>query len=186
MTFARSPSRAPAPRLRSVVALRPWLALRAWLGLAFWPGLALPASAVAQAYDTTSVHPEARTAIDRLWSPYCPGLMLEVCPSPGGEMMRDSIDAMARRGLSGDSIVELMLGEYGEEYLAQPRTDGVGGLAWYVPPLALVVGLLLVGAFLARRRRGTEPPKTVTPTEAEERRLREAMAALDAEERPDF
>jgi cytochrome c-type biogenesis protein CcmH/NrfF len=145
-------------------------------------------SSTAQAFDSTAVHPEARAAIDRLWSPYCPGMMLEVCPSPGGAMLRDSIDRMARSGLDADSIIELMLADYGEEYRAEPRSEGVGGLAWYIPPAALVAGLVVVGAFLARRRglRRFGRPDPTPPTDADQERLREAMARLDEEERPDF
>jgi hypothetical protein len=36
----------------------------------------------------------ADAAIARLRSPYCPGLMLEVCPSSQAEMLRDSIRTM--------------------------------------------------------------------------------------------
>jgi cytochrome c-type biogenesis protein CcmH/NrfF len=141
-----------------------------------------------QTVDSTVVHPEARSAIDRLWSPYCPGMMLEVCPSPGGTMLRDSIDSLARSGLGSDSIVELIVSAYGEEYRAEPMAEGIGGLAWYVPPAMLVAGLIVVGAFLARRRGfggfgGQERPP---PTVDEEARLREAMERLDADERPDF
>ena len=108
-----------------------------------------PAEGVlAQEAGGTAVHPEARSAIDGLWSPYCPGMMLEVCPSPGGEMLRDSIDNMARRGLESDSIIELILVEYGEEYRAEPLTEGVGGLAWYIPPAAFIVGVIVVGIVL--------------------------------------
>lgn len=78
----------------------------------------LPAAAAAQRPPSTgeamSVHPEARTAIDRIKSPYCPGMMLEVCTSEGGAMLRDSIQRMAGRGLSADSIVEVIIGQYGE------------------------------------------------------------------------
>jgi len=146
-----------------------------------------PAPVSAQVVDTTMVHPEARSAIDRLWSPYCPGLMLEVCPSPGGAMLRASIDSMARAGLSGDSIVELVVAEYGEAYRAEPKREGISGLAWYVPPAALVIGLAIVAGVLARRR-GRRGPPTVgsPPSEEDARRLSSAMAALDAEEAPDF
>lgn len=141
----------------------------------------------AQTPDSTAVHPEARAAIDRLWSPYCPGMMLQVCPSPGGEMLRDSIERMARSGLDADSIVEVVLADYGEEYRAEPRTEGIGGLAWYIPPIAFAAGVLVVGAFLARRRgRRSLDERVEPPSEAEEERLREAMAELDASERPDF
>lgn len=138
--------------------------------------------------DTTRVHPEAREAIGRLWSPYCPGLMLEVCPSPGGEMLRDSIETLARSGVASDSIVELIVAEYGEEYRAIPRVEGIGGLAWYMPPVALIVGLVIVAAFLARRR-GMRPEPAGghgAPSEADEQRLRQAMSQLDEDERPDF
>ena len=141
----------------------------------------------AQEPDGSGVHPEAREAIDGLWSPYCPGMMLEVCPSPGGRMMRDSIESLARSGLEADSIIELMLAEYGEEYRAEPRSEGIGGLAWYIPPAAFIAGIVVVGAFLARRR-GRRPFQTsvAPPSEKEEARLREAMSELDATERPDF
>lgn len=146
-----------------------------------------PTGVSAQA-DTTRVHPEAREAIGRLWSPYCPGLMLEVCPSAGGEMLRDTIETLARSGVASDSIVELIVAEYGEEYRAVPRVEGIGGLAWYMPPVALIVGLVVVAAFLARRRGARPGPADGhrPPSEAEERRLRQAMADLDENERPDF
>lgn len=150
----------------------------------------------AQEPDTSSVHPEARSAIDRLWSPYCPGLMLEVCPSPGGEMLRDSIESLARSGVEADSIVELILAEYGEEYRAVPEARGVGGLAWYVPPLALLAGLVVVAVFLLKRSRsrladaggasGRADEMARPLSEADERRLRDAMEQLDRDERPDF
>jgi cytochrome c-type biogenesis protein CcmH/NrfF len=152
------------------------------------PGPGQVGEPTGQAVDSTADHPEARSAIDGLWSPYCPGMMLEVCPSPGGAMLRSSIDSLARSGLDADSIVELVLAEYGEEYRAEPLSEGVGGLAWYVPPAVLVAGLIVVGTFLARRRGlgAFSWQARAPPTTEEEARLREAMAQLDADERPDF
>jgi cytochrome c-type biogenesis protein CcmH len=147
---------------------------------------AVSAPTAAQAVDSTALHPAAREAIGHLWSPYCPGMMLEVCPSPGGAMLRDSIQAMALRGLPADSIVERVLAEYGEEYRAEPKVEGVGGLAWFIPPMALVAGLVIVAVLLARRRRGAVAGPTAPPSDEDAARLREAMARLDAEERPDF
>jgi len=135
----------------------------------------------------TELHPQARAAIDGLWSPYCPGMMLEVCPSPGGAMLRDSIGRMARAGLDADSIIEVVLADYGEEYRAAPRVDGTGGrLAWFIPPAALLVGLAVVGIILARRRGPGEGEGVTPPSEDDRRRLAVAMAALDADEAPDF
>ena len=132
--------------------------------------------------------PEAKAAIDRIRSPYCPGMMLEVCTSAGGAMLRDSIQRMAEAGLKADSIVELVIGEYGEEWRAEPLRTGVGLWAWVLPPAVLALGLGTVGLVLARRRRvraaGTAPPDEVSA--ADEARLREALKEMDEEEEPVF
>ena len=134
------------------------------------------------------VHPEARAAIDRIRSPYCPGMMLAVCTSAGGAMLRDSIQRMAEAGLPADSIVERIIAEYGEEWRAEPRRSGVGIWAWILPPAGLIAGLAAVFLVLARRR-GSAPAAEAgpeAPSPAEEARLREALEELDREEEPAF
>lgn len=135
-----------------------------------------------------SVHPEAREAIDGLWSPYCPGLMLEVCTSQGGAAMRDSIQIMAENGLSGDSIIEYWVAEFGEKYRAEPRFSGAGIWAWLLPPLVGLAGLGLALSVLARRRRAAPggPAPVDAPTDEQQARLADALARLDREEAPDF
>ncbi len=106
--------------------------------------MALAAPAAAQnpprTGETFRVHPEAKAAIDQIRSPYCPGLMLEVCTSSGGAMLRDSIERMAERGMKADSIVDIIIGEYGEQWRAKPKRSGSGLLAWLIPPAALMIG----------------------------------------------
>ena len=137
--------------------------------------------------EALTVHPEAREAIGQLKSPYCPGMMLEVCPSPGGAMLRDSIQSWAEAGLGADSMVERIVAEYGEQWRAEPLRSGTGRWAWLVPPVVLVAGLGGVGVILAGRRRratGPEEPSDVTPED--EARLKDAIAELEAEEEPVF
>jgi cytochrome c-type biogenesis protein CcmH len=134
-----------------------------------------------------SVHPEAKAAIDRLKSPYCPGMMLAVCTSSGGAMLRDSIQSMAEAGVSSDSIVELILAEYGQQWRAEPLRSGVGLWAWILPPVALVTGLLVVALILARRRRVERTGwDEVVVTPRDEERLRVALRELEEEEEPVF
>lgn len=134
-----------------------------------------------------TVHPEARRAISEIRSPYCPGLMLEVCPSPDAAVLRDSIDSLARSGLGADSIVELMIARYGEEWRAVPRREGAGWWAWLMPAGVLLLGSLTVAFVLSRRRRGAVPSGAPEPTRPEdEEKLRRALSDLDDSEHPEW
>jgi cytochrome c-type biogenesis protein CcmH/NrfF len=172
------------------IPVRPRIAFTAGLTVLL-VGLAasIETSEPAEAQDSivSAEIPEAATeAIDQLWSPYCPGLMLAVCTSSGGAALRDSIVDQARAGLSSDSIVEFWVARFGEEYRAVPTFEGAGRIAWVTPFAALLVGLLAASVILAgrSRRRAREPAAPVTLEE--EARLNEALAALDRDERPDF
>jgi cytochrome c-type biogenesis protein CcmH/NrfF len=133
-------------------------------------------------------HPAADEAIARLKSPYCPGLMLEVCTSYTGGLLRDSIQALAYEGLTTEELVEWMLARHGEEYLAYPRASGTGLLAWLFPPIALTLGALAVVGALRYMRRGAPEVETanVEVSAEEEELLREAMKEMDSSEEPVF
>lgn len=133
-------------------------------------------------------HPAADEAIARLKSPYCPGLMLEVCTSYTGALLRDSIQAMAREGWTTDELVEWVLARHGEEYLAYPRASGAGLVAWLVPPAAILLGILVVVVTLRYMRQAAPPEETVTVelSSEEEDRLREALKEMDSAEEPVF
>jgi len=130
-------------------------------------------------------HPEGDAAIGRLKSPFCPGMMLEVCPSPQAKLLRDSIQAMAWTGTSADSMVAWMLANHGEEYRAVPRVAGTGLWAWVMPPLALLGGVILVAMALQhfRARREAQGDTPVQISSEDESVLEEALQELkDSEE----
>jgi cytochrome c-type biogenesis protein CcmH len=132
-------------------------------------------------------HPEALEAIDRLKSPYCPGFMLEVCPSPQAAALRDTIAMLAEDGLEADSIVEWMLATHGEEWRALPPARGRTLIAWIVPPAAVVLGIALVVVVLRRLRRPrAEGPLPDEVSAEESARLDAAIRELETEEEPLF
>jgi cytochrome c-type biogenesis protein CcmH len=160
-------------------------------GIAVLALLLATAGAVrAQAPAPTTVTPEpspselvAREAIGQLRSPYCPGLMLEVCPSPQAELLRDSIRDLAAAGWSSPQLVEWMIGRHGEHWRAVPKRSGVGLWAWVLPPAALLIGLgLLLGRLrgMARTAAEAETAAPVQPiSDAERERLAAALRAWD-------
>ncbi len=140
-------------------------------------------------------HPEAERAISRLYSPYCPGLMLETCPAMESQILRDSIQALALEGWSAADLEEWMLGNHGEKYRAVPIRAGRGLLAWLLPPFALLMGFL--GVVLALRRfvptRDEEGERSTADQEGTgadpvspevDARLREAIRDLEWAEDP--
>lgn len=133
---------------------------------------------------------EAVEAIRELKSPYCPGLMLEVCPSPGGAALRDSIEALADSGWASDEIVDWVIGNHGERYRALPPRRGAGLLAWLMPPAGVLLGLVIL--FLAFRRMRWRKDRDSPSVEAgdvtpeEEERLQDALQRLEKEEEAPF
>ncbi|MGD2124366.1 MAG: cytochrome c-type biogenesis protein CcmH, partial [Gemmatimonadota bacterium] len=133
-------------------------------------------------------HPEGDAAIHQLRSPFCPGLMLEVCPTPRAKLLRDSLQMMAWEGASADSIVDWMLASYGEEYRGVPQTSGSGLFAWLIPPFALFGGLIGVAVALRHFRRGREETPVASPalSEEDESVLAAALEELKASEEVPF
>ena len=133
-------------------------------------------------------HPEAEKAIAVLKSPYCPGLMLEVCTSLQGAALRDSLQAMAEEGGTADELVDWVIANHGEVYLALPRAEGRGLLAWVVPPAVFLLGLTLVIGSLRvmKRNAGPEEENSAELSSAEEKRLASALRQLEEEEEPVF
>lgn len=112
--------------------------------------------------------------------------MLEVCPSAGGAALRDTIEMLAESGLTADSIVETVLARYGEEWRALPKASGGSLMAWVVPPLALIFGVMTVVVVLRKIRRPLEGPEPDEVSDEERARLDAALRELEAEEEVQF
>jgi cytochrome c-type biogenesis protein CcmH len=131
----------------------------------------------------------AERAIGQIRSPYCPGLMLEVCPSPEAGALRDSIRDLAREGKSERELVEWMIAGHGEEWRAVPKRSGRGIFAWVIPPLFLLVGAGVVAARLRRDQRAAGEAAPVYPetdlSEDDRARLAAAMQQMEDDEEED-
>src|SRR5688572_18794674 len=139
-----------------------FLAVLSLVGALLIGAPALPAAAQAQHEAPPpdsgphTPHPEALKAIDRVKSPFCPGFMLEVCPSPYAAALRDTLDIMARDGIRADSLVDWALARYGDTLSALPPARGRDLIAWIVPAAAVILGIGTVVVVLRRLRRPHE------------------------------
>jgi cytochrome c-type biogenesis protein CcmH len=94
------------------------------------------------------------------------GLTVANCNHPNCEFsvpVRDQIDGMLGRGMSGAQIIAYFRGKYGEKILSAPTTQGFNLLAWIMPFAAIAAGGALV-VFTVGRWRTNSP----APTPADE------------------
>ncbi|MFB6264148.1 MAG: cytochrome c-type biogenesis protein CcmH [Bradymonadaceae bacterium] len=112
----------------------------------------------------------------QIFSPFCPGKTIAMCPSSGAAEVRRKIQQMAREGKSRRAIKREIIERYGEKYRIEepPPTD-------HIPLVVLIVaGLLICAGAIAYFSRGSDdtegdtggPPQDLDP---EERALLDEM-----------
>ena len=127
---------------------------RATLGALAWllvfSSLAIPQGLAQQ--QQGAVSRITSEASQEIYSPFCPGKTLAMCPSSAAAEVRREIQAMAEEGKSKQEIKDAIITQYGEEFrqVEPPLVDEVTLLV--LLGLGLLVALLAI-AYLSRRRR---------------------------------
>ena len=111
--------------------------------------VSLPALAVDEGHVSRVTHEVS----NEIYSPFCPGKTLAMCPSPNAAEVRMQIQNMAMEGMDEQQIKENVIRQYGEEFrlVDPPLLDNVGLLG------ALLVGMFGAGSMVwlwSQRRKG--------------------------------
>lgn len=85
--------------------------------------------------------------------PTCRGLSAAESDAKAAQAVRAEIAERVRGGESDASIRAFLASRYGEEILLKPRGDGLVGLVWVVPVVAVVMAIAGLGAAFVRWRR---------------------------------
>ena len=97
-----------------------------------------------------------------LWCPICQGIRLDVCEQKVCQQMRDMIDEELAAGKSKEEVKAQFIELYGPVVLGEPPREGFNLLAWLVPVLLVVGGIILAGFLTWRWSRKPEPaPESV-------------------------
>ncbi len=84
----------------------------------------------------------------QLFCPVCENTPLDVCPTQACHDWRELIRQMLAEGKTPFEIKQYFVDHYGARVLAEPPQTGFNWLVYVVPPVAFIVGtLLLVIAF---------------------------------------
>lgn len=116
----------------------------------------------------------AREIFGQVMSPYCPGRLLQDCPSGQAQELREKIKAELVAGKNKADVMSGLLAVYGDEVRAAPTAQGFGLVAWIMPGVFLLTGLLALCVWLLKRR----PSSAALGTEKLDAKMR---ARLEAE-----
>ncbi|MEC8992915.1 MAG: cytochrome c-type biogenesis protein CcmH [Candidatus Latescibacterota bacterium] len=138
--------------------------------------LCMLTSALVSAQEATvDVEEEARALFTSIMSPYCPGSLLNECPSSQAAVLREDIRKRLSAGDTREQIEIDLIATYGEEILASPPFSGFGVLSWLGAVAIFLGGLGLASAWL-RTSRGTGVTEQSAST-ASDAQLHERMRA---------
>jgi cytochrome c-type biogenesis protein CcmH len=98
---------------------------------------------------------------------------LDVSSSPAASDMKQYIAERIDRGWDKERIIDGLVAEFGEGVRATPSKSGFDLIAWLVPGLAVLAGIVAVGvlAWTWSRRRPAASAPPPPPTAEEARRL---------------
>ena len=85
--------------------------------------------------------------------PLCPGESIDQSQNPLSVQMRAVVSEKIAEGWTDDEIRDFFVERYGPTVLMEPPTEGMGLVAWLVPPIAVAVvvgGMLGVFIWVAR------------------------------------
>jgi cytochrome c-type biogenesis protein CcmH/NrfF len=118
----------------------------------------------------SSVADRARSIEGQVWSPYCPGRLLIDCTTPQARELRAQIQRRVARGQSPDEVLRWIRGDFGDEVLARPGSNGTGLAIWLVPAAVFAAGAILLGGLVRRWTHArAEPAPTRSPPADESR-----------------
>lgn len=117
--------------------------------------------------DSGEVSKVTQEVSKEIYSPFCPGKTLAMCPSGGASDVRQEIQVLAKEGLEKQDIKEAIIDKYGEEFrmVEPPAEDNYALLS--VLAGALVLCLAAIWFFAARRRTEGGADDVDAPTEEE-------------------
>jgi len=123
-----------------------------------------PSPAAAQTVQLTAEQEaRARRIEERLVAVCCFRQALAEHHSERADAMRKELRSMMADGATDEEIVEAFVTKYGERVLVAPEARGFNVLAYVMPALALLGGLVITLGFLRHARKGA-PSVATLPT----------------------
>lgn len=93
-----------------------------------------------------------RTLATEVMSPFCPGKLLEDCPSGQASELKNEMLSQLKSGKSNEDVKAWFVSRYGSEMLAAPEAKGIGLFAWLMPVAFVVLGSLILMRWISAHK----------------------------------
>jgi cytochrome c-type biogenesis protein CcmH len=111
----------------------------------------------------------------QLYCPICENIPLDVCPTQACADWRADIYDKLAQGWTDEQIKDYFVQQHGDRVLARPPARGLNLVVYVVPPLALLVGGLLLYRYLHARRPAPVPVVDPPPASDYQARLEKEL-----------
>ena len=99
----------------------------------------------------------------QLYCPVCPNTPLDVCETKACQDWRAQIRDQLAEGWTDQQVIDYFVAQYGERVLAEPQRKGFTSLVWFLPVIAVLLGLGIVYEILKNWRRQKPASAISTP-----------------------
>ena len=99
----------------------------------------------------------------QLYCPVCPNTPLDVCETKACQDWRAQIRDQLAEGWTDQQVIDYFVAQYGERVLAEPQRKGFTSLVWFLPLVAVLLGLGIVYEILKNWRRQKPAPVISAP-----------------------
>ena len=100
----------------------------------------------------------------QLYCPVCPNTPLDVCETKACQDWRAQIRDELSQGWTDQQIIDYFVAQYGQRVLAEPQRKGFTSLVWFLPLLAVLLGLGIVYEVLRNWRKQKAVVTISSPT----------------------
>ena len=123
-------------------------------------------SAVAQ--DDEPTDDEVNAIAKQLYCPVCENIPLDTCQMRACRQWRDTIREKLIAGWSEDQIKQYFVDQYGVRVLATPPAKGINLLVYILPPVAFLIGAILLFRAFRNWRQVSIQAEQVQPIQPED------------------
>lgn len=124
-------------------------------------------TAAAQDGGPESISDDQVNAIaEQLFCPVCENTPLDVCETQACKQWRELIRLKLSEGWTEQEIKDYFVANYGARVLDEPPLEGFSLLAYFVPPIIIIVGIVVLFRAFKQWQKDDEDEENASTTEA--------------------